>query len=145
MDIGNNLRRLRVAKKIKAIDIADLLGVSATTYNRIETNQSDLNANLVPKIAEYFDTTIGDIYGVDDKLTLTNPTQHIKDSATGIVMVQHNNPTKEQPLLLTNEQNPLERIITALEKTVAAQSATITAQQTQIETLLEEVGRLRGL
>ncbi len=142
MDIGNNLRKLRIAKNAKAPEIADLLGISLTTYNRIETNHSDLDANLVPKIAEYYGTTINDIYGVVDKNTLTNPTQHIKDSATGI-MVQHNALTKENLSPHTNEENPLERIISALEKSIAAQEITIAAQKAQIETLLTENKLLR--
>lgn len=141
MEIGTKLRKLRVAKNAKAPDIAELLGVSLTTYNRIETNHSNLDANLLPKIAEYYGTTINDIFGISDKNTLTNPTQHIKDSATGI-MVQHNNPTQDQSLPSTNEQNPLERIITALEITITAQSATIAIQKTQIETLQTELKRL---
>ena len=141
MDIGNSLRRLRTAKNIKATDIADLLKVSLTTYNRIETNQSDLDANLVPKIAEYFGTTVSEIYGIDDKRTLTNPTQHIKDSATGIIAQEYHN--KGQPTPAINEQNPLERIIAALEKTIGSQSTLIASLQSQVALLEARVNKAK--
>lgn len=125
MAIGDTLRQLRKAKNIKQPEMADLLGVSNTTYSRIENNQSPLDANLLPKIAKEFELPLESLFLENSKIVLQNPVQH--NAGTGI-MVQNG--------LSEKEHQQYERII-------VSQQETISVQKAQIEMLKEELIRYK--
>ncbi|AEI47361.1 helix-turn-helix domain-containing protein [Runella slithyformis] len=126
MLIGDTLRQLRKAKGIKQPDMAEMLGVSHTTYSRIENNQAALDANLLPKIAKEFELPVEALFQENGKIVLHNPIQH--NAGTGI-MVQNG--------LTQQERQQYERVI-------ASQQETISVQKAQIELLQAEVERLRS-
>jgi transcriptional regulator with XRE-family HTH domain len=53
MDIGNKLKSLRIQKKLEAVNMADLLKISETTYRRYERNESAPDFNMLEKLLEY--------------------------------------------------------------------------------------------
>ena len=126
MPIGDTLRQLRKTKGIKQPDMAEMLGVSHTTYSRIENNQATLDANLLPKIAKEFELPVEALFQEHGKIILHNPVQH--NAGTGI-MVQNG--------LTEQERQQYERVI-------ASQQETISAQKAQIELLQAELVRLKG-
>lgn len=128
MAIGDTLRQLRKAKNIKQPEMAELLGVSHTTYSRIENNQATLDANLLPKIAKEFELPIESLFQENDKIVLHNPVQH--NAGTGI-MVQNG--------LSEHERQQYERVIVSQQETISVQKDQIELLKTEIERLISNV------
>lgn len=76
--IGKRLRALREGKGLKQIDIANMLGVSRTTYTQYETEKSEPDLATVAKLAEFFNTTTDYLLGKTDDPHPPDP--DIKDS-----------------------------------------------------------------
>ena len=54
----NNLRGLREDRDIKQKDIAKILNVSQNTYSQYETGVISLTAEVLIKLANYFDVSV---------------------------------------------------------------------------------------
>lgn len=61
--IGKRLRALREGKGLKQIDIANMLGVSRTTYTQYETEKSEPDLTTVAKLADFFDCSTDYLLG----------------------------------------------------------------------------------
>ena len=109
MSVGNTLRKLRVERNMKQTEMADKLGISLSTYSRIENDQSVLDAALLPKIAKEFGTTLDNLLD-DGKVIFSNNVQHNKGAG---VIVQKGISEAERELY--------ERIISRLEKDLIEQ------------------------
>lgn len=64
MDIGTRLKELRRNKGYKQNEVAGILGLNKTSYNKIENNNRSLNVNELREISA--------LYQVDPKLILDN-------------------------------------------------------------------------
>lgn len=64
--IGQRLKLLREERGLKQIDIANMLGVSRTTYTQYETGKSEPDLATVAKLADYFNVTIDYLLGKTD-------------------------------------------------------------------------------
>lgn len=69
MDLGNQLRTLRIRNKIEPVIIADMLKISINTYRRYERNESAPDLNMLAKIAEIHNLTVMDILREDSPST----------------------------------------------------------------------------
>ena len=87
--------------------MAALLNVSASTYCRMESGESGIDATLLPKIAETFKIPIEWLFQEVGSTILHNPTQH--NAGTGI-MVQQGMPD--------GEWQHYERIIASQQETI---------------------------
>jgi transcriptional regulator with XRE-family HTH domain len=76
--IGKRLRALREKKGLKQIDIANVLGVSRTTYTQYETEKSEPDLATVAKLAEYFNCSTDYLLGKSDDPRPPDP--DIKDA-----------------------------------------------------------------
>lgn len=56
--IFNNLKSIRVDRDIKQKDIAKILNVSQNTYSQYETGVIALTAEVLVKLADYYDVSI---------------------------------------------------------------------------------------
>ncbi len=65
--LGNRIKALRVAKKLTQEQIADKIGVSRQRYARIENGTNRITLEILTKIADVLDVTIGDITRVLDE------------------------------------------------------------------------------
>ena len=61
----NDVRALRTALGLSQGDLAHVLGVSRQTINSIETDRYTPSLPLAFAIAEYFETTIEEVFHVD--------------------------------------------------------------------------------
>ncbi len=59
----DNLKKLRLLRGIRQKDIADMLGVERTTYNRYETGASEPSYQILIKLADIFGTSTDEILG----------------------------------------------------------------------------------
>lgn len=61
--IGQRLKQLRDEKGLKQADIAEVLGVSRTTYTQYETEKSEPDLATVTRLAEFFNTSVDYLLG----------------------------------------------------------------------------------
>ena len=66
INIGDNLKQLRLQKGLTQEQLADVLGVSAQAVSRWENNTSYPDITLLPGLAIYFNTSVDAIVGMDE-------------------------------------------------------------------------------
>lgn len=66
INIGNNLKQLRLQKGLTQEQLADVFGVSAQAVSRWENNTSYPDITLLPGLAIFFDTSVDAIVGMDE-------------------------------------------------------------------------------
>lgn len=59
----NYLRNVRIAKKVKAIEVAKHLGVSTAFISRVEHGTKDMSFSLAIEIADFLDVSLDEIAG----------------------------------------------------------------------------------
>lgn len=64
--MDNSIRELRTQEGLSQAALGTALGVSRQTINSIETGRYDPSLPLAITIARYFDTTVEEIFHVDD-------------------------------------------------------------------------------
>lgn len=65
--LGSRIRALRSAKNFTQEQVADRIGVSRQKYARIESGVNSITLDILSKVAEVLDVTIGDITRVLDE------------------------------------------------------------------------------
>lgn len=58
MSIGNNIRKYRIEREIKQIEMTDRLGISQSTYSKIESDRYKIDINLLKMIAAILEVDI---------------------------------------------------------------------------------------
>lgn len=66
--IGENLRRLRKEKDVTQEQLAEILGVSCQSVSRWENGTCYPDMELLPTIAQFFETTVDHLLGVNEQL-----------------------------------------------------------------------------
>ena len=65
--LGSRIKVLRNAKNFTQEQIAGQIGVSRQKYARIESGDNSITLDILSKVAEVLDVTVGDITGVLDE------------------------------------------------------------------------------
>jgi transcriptional regulator with XRE-family HTH domain len=65
--LGSRIKALRIAKNFTQEQIADQIGVSRQKYARIESGVNSITLDILSKVAEVLDVTVGDITRVLDE------------------------------------------------------------------------------
>lgn len=66
INIGNNLKQLRLQRGLTQEQVADIFGVSAQAISRWENNTSYPDITLLPGLAIYYNTSVDAIVGMDE-------------------------------------------------------------------------------
>lgn len=66
--LGSRIKELRNARNFTQEQIADQVGVSRQKYARIESGTNNITLEILSKIAEVLDVTVGDITKVLDEM-----------------------------------------------------------------------------
>ncbi len=66
VNIGNNLRQLRLKKGLTQEQLAEVFGLSAQAISRWENNTSYPDITLLPGLAIFYDTSVDAIVGMDE-------------------------------------------------------------------------------
>lgn len=66
INIGENIKQLRLQKGLTQEQLADVFGVSAQAVSRWENNTSYPDITLLPGLAIYFNTSVDAIVGMDE-------------------------------------------------------------------------------
>jgi len=64
--MDNNLKNLRMLKKVSQNDLADALSVSRQTINSIENGKFDPSLTLAMKLTRYFGVSLEEIFTYKD-------------------------------------------------------------------------------
>lgn len=67
MNIGNQIKTLRLEKKAKQEELAEYLGVSAQAVSKWETGASTPDITLLPSIATYFGVSIDELFSLPEE------------------------------------------------------------------------------
>ena len=65
--LGSRIKALRIAKNYTQEQVADYLGISRQKYARIENGINSITLDILTKVAEMLDVTVGDITRVLDE------------------------------------------------------------------------------
>lgn len=85
--LGTKLRRLRDDKKMSQSEIANILGVSQSAYNKWEADQAKPNTDNLVKIADLHETSIYDL--LDEKSIIQNNADKAIGNIQGNVTINH--------------------------------------------------------
>jgi transcriptional regulator with XRE-family HTH domain len=55
---GDRLKKLRISKKLRQIDMAEKLGIARTTYAMYEQGMREPDYDTLKKLADFFDVTV---------------------------------------------------------------------------------------
>ncbi len=67
----NNLKKLRIDREIKSLEVAKFLNIKPSTYSEMESNIENARGCNVIKIAKFFNVSVDYILGlIDDPLPL---------------------------------------------------------------------------
>lgn len=65
--LGSRMKALRCARNYTQEQVADRIGVSRQKYARIESGANSITLDILSKVAEVLDVTVGDITRVLDE------------------------------------------------------------------------------
>ncbi|KXH83034.1 helix-turn-helix domain-containing protein [Chryseobacterium kwangjuense] len=85
--LGTKLRKLRDDKKMSQSEIANMLGVSQSAYNKWEADQARPNTDNLVKIAELHETSIYEL--LDEKSIIQNNADKAIGNIQGNVTINH--------------------------------------------------------
>lgn len=113
--INDNIKKIRIEKKLTQDAVAKKLGVSRVWYNRLEQNEIDIKVDLLPKLAKIFDVPVQDLTQVNGSsfFSSNNSNSQIKNIAN---VVNDNEAAKEM----------YERLIKSKDEIIATQLELIT-------------------
>ena len=77
MAVGDNLRKLRIEKKLSRQYVADSLNINRRTYAAWEEGRQSIKSAHIPELANFFGVEIGDLYREGASINIK---QSFKDS-----------------------------------------------------------------
>jgi len=80
--LGQRLKSLRIERELKQIDLANMLGISRTTYTQYETEKSEPDLETLTKLANFFNVSVDYLLGRTNIRSI-NETITDNDSMTG--------------------------------------------------------------
>lgn len=94
MEIAQNLKKIRVDRKLSQQEVADSLGIDRKTYVNWEAGVSDIKSSYLPELAKFFNVEISEFF---------------RESKSEIIINQQNSDNKDNSingiiLLLTDKE-----------------------------------------
>ena len=102
MSIGNNIRKLRIAKNLSQQTVADNLNVDRRTYAAWEADTQDIKSSFIPRLAEFFDVDIADLYSGETNINIK---QIFKDSSINTI---------NTAILILTDKESINKVLDAL-------------------------------
>lgn len=119
MKIGNNLRKIRLERGLKQENMADLLGLSQSGYNKIERNLHDVNQEKLEIFAEKLEIKKEDLLDIDTSYIQEVHNNTIDKQAQNQHFYNYNEQITNELILSYKNQNKLyEEKITWLEEKI---------------------------
>jgi transcriptional regulator with XRE-family HTH domain len=88
MNIGDNLKVIRNKKNISQQDVADYLGIDRKTYVSWESGSVEIKSSYIPKLAEYLQVEINDLFREKGNIIINQHNSDNKDtSINGVILL----------------------------------------------------------
>lgn len=100
MNIGENIRRCRREKDIKAEQIFEKIGVSQSTYSKIENNRCKIDMVILKNIASALEVDVMILLGIEKKPLNTDVEILIKSLEDKIELLKEQNSLLKQEIFL---------------------------------------------
>ena len=84
LSIGENIKRLRRERDITQEQLAEIFNVSCQTISRWETDACYPDVEMLPIIADFFETTVDKLMGVDEMLVKSKINKYLYDYKSSI-------------------------------------------------------------
>ena len=68
-DLGNKIRSLRTLKGLSQENMAEMLGISAAAFSKIERGETDVNISRLHQIAHSLKVSIADLLNFGEKIS----------------------------------------------------------------------------
>ena len=107
MKIGNNLRKIRIERGLKQENMADLLGLSQSGYNKIERNLHDVNQEKLEFFAEKLAVKLEDLLELDTNYMQENHNNTIENNAQNQNIYKCNQELTNELIASYKNQNKL--------------------------------------
>lgn len=79
LNLGENLKRLRRERDITQEQLSEIFGVSYQSVSRWENDNCYPDIELLPVIADFFNTTVDKLLGVDENLENEKVKKYLTD------------------------------------------------------------------
>lgn len=151
-NFANNIKFLRKKKNLTQAQIAIELGFPRTTWASYEAEQAEPKISEIIRISEYFGIQMSQLLmeelsddvhlsqNVGEKKSKGNSTPKCTPNSTPNT---ENNTPKEADLLIFDREKSLIMVVEAKEQVIQTQLSTIELQKHLIETINQEVARIR--
>lgn len=67
INVGQNIRSLRHKRQVSQEDLAETMGVTVQAISKWETGKANPDLMLLPKLAEYFEVTIDNLFYINEE------------------------------------------------------------------------------
>ncbi len=85
MNLGENIRRIRIEKDKKQQEIYDAIGVNQSTYSKIENNKYKMDIKTLQNIASVLEVDITKLIG-EDKIEINHTNNDNSSGDSGIIV-----------------------------------------------------------
>lgn len=108
MNLGENIRRIRIEKDKKQQEIYDAIGVNQSTYSKIENNKYKMDIKTLQNIASVLEVDITKLIG-EDKIEINHTNNDNSSGGSGVVVTNSHSEklinSLESQIELLKEQN----------------------------------------
>ena len=106
MNIGENIRRIRVEKDKKQQEIYDAIGVNQSTYSKIENNKYKMDIETLKNIANVLEVDITKLIG-EEKIEINHTNNDNSSGGSGVIVT--NNISEDLIATLKDQINLLKK------------------------------------
>ncbi|WP_395045603.1 helix-turn-helix domain-containing protein [Flavobacterium sp.] len=88
MNLGENIRKIRIEKDKKQQEIYDAIGVNQSTYSKIENNKYKMDIETLRNIANVLEVDVSKLIG-EDKIEIKHTNNDNSSGGSGIVVTNN--------------------------------------------------------
>jgi len=106
MSISDNLKKIRNRRNVSQQEVADFLGIDRKTYVNWESGSADIKSSFVPKLAEFLNVDINDLFREKPAKIIINQqnTDNKDNSINGIVILLTDKSAVDQLIEVVKER-----------------------------------------
>lgn len=104
MNIGENIRKCRREKDIKAEEVFEKIGVSQSTYSKIENNRCKIDIEILVNIAAVLQVEVAVLLGTGKKTNYVDQDALLKSLENKIELLKEQNSLLKQEIILIKKE-----------------------------------------
>lgn len=112
MNLGGNIRRIRIEKDKKQQEIYNAIGVNQSTYSKIENNKYKMDIQTLKDIANALEVDVTKLIG-EDKIEINHTNNDSGSGGSGVIVT--NNHSEDLIITLKNQIILLNKVNAKLE------------------------------